>query len=290
MITSQHIETHVTEMIRESGSVVRPDLLAAFERALETERSERGRSVLQLLIDNARVAGEHDVPLCQDTGTVWVRIELGEETALEGDLQAAADRAVEAGYRDGGLRMSTVRDALIDRSNPATNRPAFVELVRRPGVGATVSVMLKGAGSDNASRLEMLNPDEGFSGVRRVLLDVVNKKGSVACPPMVIGVGVGTTFDRVAGLAKHALLRPLGTPNPNPELDFLERELLAAVNATGVGPAGLGGDTTALAVHLETAPCHIAALPVAINLGCSAMRWRTRELGDDGAQVVPGAR
>lgn len=290
MITSLQIERHVAEMIRESGSIVRPDLLAAFERALESERSERGRAVLQLLIDNARVAGEEDVPICQDTGTVWVRVEMGEETSLDGDLQAAADRAVESAYREGGLRMSTVCDALTDRSNPDTNRPAFVELVRRPGAGATVSVMLKGAGSDNASRLEMLNPDEGFAGVMRVLLDVVNKKGSVACPPMVIGVGVGSTFDRVAGLAKHALMRPVGTPNPNPDVDALERELLAAVNATGVGPAGLGGDTTALAVHLETAPCHIAALPVAINLGCSAMRWRTRELDDAGSEVVFGGR
>lgn len=290
MITASRLERHLIEMIRESGSTVRPDLLAAFECALVAERSERGRAVLQLLIDNARLAAEEDVPICQDTGTVWVRLEVGEDTTLEGDTQAAADRAVESAYREGGLRMSTVRDALIDRSNQGANQPAFVELVRRPGTGATVSVMLKGAGSDNASRLEMLNPDEGFAGVRRILLDVVNKKGSVACPPMVIGVGVGSTFDRVAGLAKHALLRPVGAPNPNPELDALERELLAAVNATGVGPAGLGGDTTALAVHLESAPCHIAALPVAINLGCSAMRWRTRDLDDAGSEVAPDGR
>lgn len=286
MLRAHDIATHVGEMVGESATIVRPDLLVAFERAHGTERSDRGRWVLSQLIENADIARRDDVPICQDTGTVWVRIELGAGVQIEGDLATEIDAAVERAYRLGGLRMSVVHDALIDRTNTRTNTPVFVEVVHGVGEGATVYVMLKGAGSDNASRLEMLSPDEGFDGVARVVLDVVERKGSVACPPLVIGVGVGSTFDRVAGLAKHALLRPVGEPNPNPALAALEASLLARVNATGIGPGGLGGDVTALAVHLETAPCHIAALPVAVNLGCSASRWRVRHLDSAGAAIA----
>ena len=287
MLSAHKIATHVAEMVGESATIVRPDLLVAFDRALSTERSERGRWVLSQLIENAEIARRDDVPICQDTGTVWVRLELGEGVHVTGDLGAEIDAAVERAYRMGGLRMSVVHDALTDRTNTRSNTPVFVEIVHRAGEGATLYVMLKGAGSDNASRLEMLSPDDGFDGVARTVLDVVNRKGSVACPPLVIGVGVGSTFDRVAGLAKHALLRPIGEPNPSPELDALERDLLAQVNATGVGPGGLGGDITALAVHIESAPCHIAALPVAVNLGCSASRWRVRHLDGDGVESSP---
>lgn len=174
--------------------------------------------------------------------------------------------------------MSMTRDALFDRDNSGDNTPAFVDVVTRAGSGATVSVMLKGGGSDNASRVEMLPPDVGIEGVRRVLLDAVAAKATGACPPLVIGVGVGTTFDKVAGLAKKALLRPICGPAQSEAHAALEAELLAAVNATGIGPAGLGGDTTALAVHLATAPSHIAGFPVAINMGCCAMRSVTVEV------------
>ena len=221
------------------------------------------------------------MPLCQDTGTVWVRVELGAEECVSGDLQAAIDAAVAEAYRDAHLRMSVVRDALLDRTNTGDNTPAFVDVALgvRPGTGATVHVMLKGGGSDNASRVEMLPPSAGFAGVKRVVLETVEAKATGACPPLVIGVGVGATFDKVGGLAKKALLREIGSAPSDPRLAALEAELLAAVNATGIGPGGLGGDTTALAVHVATAPCHIAALPVAVNLGCSAVRSASVEVG-----------
>jgi tartrate/fumarate subfamily iron-sulfur-dependent hydro-lyase alpha chain len=230
--------------------------------------------VLDQLVENARIASADGVPLCQDTGTVWVRVEVGAEECVCGDLQAAVDVAVAEAYRGSKLRMSLVRDALLDRTNTADNTPAFVEIAlgARPGSGATVHVMLKGAGSDNASRIEMLAPGVGVAGVKRVVLEVVGAKAAGACPPLLIGVGVGATFDKVGGLAKKALLRQIGSPPSDPRIAELEAELLSAVNATGIGPAGLGGDFTALAVHVATAPCHIAALPVAVNLGCSAVR------------------
>ena len=174
--------------------------------------------------------------------------------------------------------MSVVRDALVDRTNTGDNTPAFIEIKFRPGRGARVHVMLKGGGSDNASRVVMLAPGDGAEAVERVVLEAVEAKATSACPPLVIGVGVGTTFDKVGGLAKHALLRPVGKPALDPRIAALESRILSAVNATGIGPGGLGGDTTALAVHIESAPCHIAALPVAVNLGCCAMRSVTKEL------------
>jgi len=236
--------------------------------------------VLEQLLDNACLAERDGMPLCQDTGTVWVRVELGAEECVCGDLQAAVDLAVAETYRDAHLRMSVVRDALLDRSNTHDNTPAFVDVVlgARPGSGATVHVMLKGGGSDNASRVEMLPPSAGFAGVKRVVLETVAAKASGACPPLVIGVGVGATFDKVGGLAKKALLREIGSAPSDPRLAELEAELFAAVNATGIGPGGLGGDSTALAVHIASAPCHIAALPVAVNMGCSAVRSASVEV------------
>lgn len=258
---------------------MRPDALAALQAALVAERSPRGRAVLAQLVENARIASGESVPLCQDTGTVWVRIEVGVDECIDGDLQREIDGAVATAYRDGGLRMSLVADALVDRTNTGDNTPAFIELVQRPGAGATVHVMLKGGGSDNASRVEMLTPDAGLEGVERFVLETVEAKATGACPPLVVGVGVGSTFDKVGSLAKRALLRTVGEPAPREEIAQLERRLLAAINRTGIGPAGLGGDTTALSVHVITAPCHIAAMPVAVNLGCCAMRSATIEVG-----------
>jgi len=218
------------------------------------------------------------VPLCQDTGTAWVRLTLGVDETIPADIQHLADDAVARAYRDFGLRMSTVRDALLDRSNPGDNTPAFVSLDVRPGRGARIEVMLKGGGSDNASALEMLPPSAGMDGVRDFVLRVVESKATGACPPLLIGVAVGGTFDTVAGLAKKALLRRVGTPADSQAAARVEGDLLEAVNATGIGPAGLGGRTTALAVHLVTAPCHIAALPVAVNMGCCAVRSSVVEI------------
>ncbi len=278
MLDSAQIARVVAESIREAAVRVRPDYLDALRAAVESERSPRGREVLLQLLENARIAQADSVPACQDTGTVWVLLEIGEDECVCGDVRAAIDDAVAEAYRDAGLRMSVVRDALVDRTNTGTNAPAFVEVKFVSGNGARVHVMLKGGGSDNASRVVMLPPGEGMAGVERVVLEAVEAKATAACPPLVIGVGVGSTFDKVGSLAKHALLRRVGEHSSDPRIAELEARILSAVNATGIGPGGLGGDTTALAVQIETAPCHIAALPVAVNLGCCAMRSVSVEL------------
>jgi tartrate/fumarate subfamily iron-sulfur-dependent hydro-lyase alpha chain len=257
---------------------LRDDVAAAISSAALAERSPRGRAVLEQLVENARIAQADAVPVCQDTGTVWVRIELGTDECLCGDVTAQIDAAVADAYREAGLRMSVVADALWDRTNTGDNTPAFVDVAWRPGTGATVHVMLKGGGSDNASRIEMLSPDAGVDGIVRLVLETVEARATGACPPLLVGVGVGGTFDKVGGLAKRALLRRLDEPAANPESSALEALILSAVNATGIGPGGLGGDTTALGVHVLSAPCHIAALPVAVNMGCCAVRSASVEV------------
>jgi fumarate hydratase subunit alpha len=268
----------VYDGIRRAAVTLRPDVLDAIRAALARERSPRGRVVLSQLVENAAIAEGDGVPLCQDTGTVWVSIELGADECLGAPLQPAVDAAVRRAFADGGLRMSVARDALLDRTNTGDNTPAFLDLSLRAGHGATVTVMLKGGGSDNASAVAMLPPSAGADGVREFVLATVEEKAAGACPPLVVGVGVGGTFDTVAKLAKRALLRTLGTEPERPDIAAFERELLDAVNALGIGPGGLGGDTTALAVSVLTAPCHIAALPVAVNMGCSAVRSTVVEL------------
>ncbi len=272
MVEVARIAAAVRSGVLDAATGLRPDVADALTRALAAERSERGRRVLSQLVENAAIAERDRVPLCQDTGTVWVWVELGEQECLDGDLYVAVDTAVAEAYREGALRMSVARDALLDRSNTGDNTPAFVDVTFRPGTGATVHVMLKGGGSDNSSAVGMLDPSAGPEGVREFVLRVVTEKAAGACPPVVVGVGVGSTFDKVASLAKKALLRPMDRSSTDPRAAGFERELLTAVNATGIGPAGLGGDTTALAVSVITAPCHIAALPVAVNMGCCAAR------------------
>ena len=278
MVDRAALTDAIHRAVGESAVTLRSDVRIALASALTEEPSERGRSVIRQLLENADIAAADRVPLCQDTGTAWVRLTLGVDETIPADLQHLADDAVARAYRDFGLRMSTVRDALLDRSNPGDNTPAFVSLDVRPGRGARVEVMLKGGGSDNASALEMLPPSAGMEGVHDFVLRVVESKATGACPPLLIGVAVGGTFDTVAGLAKKALLRRVGTPADSQAATRMEADLLEAVNATGIGPAGLGGRTTALAVHLVTAPCHIAALPVAVNMGCCAVRSSVVEI------------
>jgi len=278
MVDRAALTDAIHRAVGEAAVTLRSDVRIALASALTEEPSERGRSVIRQLLGNADIAAADRVPLCQDTGTAWVRLTLGVDETIPADLQHLADDAVARAYRDFGLRMSTVRDALLDRSNPGDNTPAFVSLDVRPGRGARVEVMLKGGGSDNASALEMLPPSAGMDGVRDFVLRVVESKATGACPPLLIGVAVGGTFDTVAGLAKKALLRRVGTPADSQAAARVEGDLLEAVNATGIGPAGLGGRTTALAVHLVTAPCHIAALPVAVNMGCCAVRSSVVEI------------
>ena len=262
---------------------LRPDVLKALEDARKSETNESAKQTLDMLVENALLAGTRKLPLCQDTGTVWVLIEVGSQARVDlCGLQEALDQVVADSFVSEHLRASTVRKALTDRSNPGTNEPAFIELRMLPKTGTdsdaqvTVHTMLKGAGTDNASTVAMLPPGESSQSredsITQLVLDQVRTKGANACPPLIIGIGVGGTFDKVASLSKHALLRPLNSPAPTKEIAQLEKCILKAVNKTGIGPAGLGGDTTALAVHIEEAPSHIASLPVAINLCCHSLR------------------
>jgi fumarate hydratase subunit alpha len=278
MADARAIADAVKRAVGEAAVTLRPDVETSLRAALEAEPSERARRVLAQLLENARIASRDRVPLCQDTGTVWVWVELGVGELMPEGLQAAVDDAVATAYRENALRMSVVTDALLDRTNTGDNTPAFLDVTTRAGIGATVHVMLKGGGSDNASSLVMLDPSEGEDGVIEAVVGAVEGKATGACPPLVIGVGVGGTFDTVAKLAKKALLVPLDVVNVDPRLAAFEKRLLDAVNATGIGPAGLGGRTTALGVRVLTAPSHIAALPVAVNLGCCAMRSVTLEV------------
>ena len=279
VLSSNTISDALLVSIPRLASVLPPDILEALIAARDRETHERTKIVLDQLVLNAQIASEDHVPICQDTGTVWCCLEVGPDIGLNANVFSKVDQSVAAGFINSKLRKSVVRDALFDRTNTGDNTPAFCELrlVDEPGV-ARLHIMLKGGGSDNASRVVMLTPNAGKQGVIETVLACVDEKAANACPPLVIGVGVGTTFDKVAGLAKLALMRPLDVPASDPDVAAFEQELLEAVNATGIGAGGLGGDTTALGVRVKTAPCHIAALPVAVNMGCSAMRRLTVEL------------
>jgi len=283
-LNAEHLAEAVAWALPRIACELRADVLAALRDSEQKETTARAQTAIQMLLENARIAAADQVPLCQDTGTVWVFLEAGSAAngkplAIPADIFSLIDPTVHWVWQEKALRNSLLSDALLDRQNTNSNTPAFTELVLRPSLsGVRLTVMLKGGGSDNASRLEMLNPSDGWPAIHQLVLETVLQKAANACPPLVIGVAVGSTFDKVAALAKQALIRPLWQENPNPHLAELETELLTAINQTGIGPAGLGGETTALAVHLVTAACHLAALPVAVNLGCSAMRSVTLEL------------
>lgn len=245
------------------------EVIAALEDAVDREESPVGREVLKQILDNHKIAREEGVPACQDTGVAMVFLEIGQDVHfVGGDLYEAVNAGVSEGYTKGYLRKSMVRDPLFKRANTGDNTPAVicVDIVRGDGVRITVAP--KGGGAENMSGLAMLAPAAGVEGVTEFVVDRVRKAGSNPCPPIVVGVGIGGTFDRVALLAKRALLRPVGAHSPDPEYADLERDLLARINKLGIGPQGFGGRTTALAVNVETAPCHIASLPVAVNINC----------------------
>ena len=290
IITKEAVATAVYEAIPHLACELPADILAGLAAALEREEAPRGRAVLSQLVENARIARTDHVPICQDTGTVWVSLEVGPGVLVPADVFAGVDDAVARAYDEARLRKSVVRDAILDRANTGDNTPAFCDIhpVDEPGA-ARLRIMLKGGGSDNASRVIMLPPGAGRAGIVEEVVRCVREKGANACPPLVIGVGIGGTFDKVAGLAKRALMRPIDEPAEDARAGELEQELLAAVNASGVGPGGLGGATAALAVRVATAPCHIAALPLAINMGCSAMRRATVDLVAQPAGASDGA-
>ena len=278
MITKEQVADVVRAGLEQLASELPSDVEAALSLARERELNPRAARALNLLVENARIARAERVAICQDTGSVWACLEIGPDICVCGDVLDGVDGAVADVYARCNLRKSLVADAVFDRANTGDNTPAFAELRASARPGARIHLMCKGGGSDNASRVVMLAPSAGRGGIVEAVLSCVREKAANACPPLVIGIGIGATFDKVAGLAKMALMRPLDEPAPDERTARLEDELLEAVNATGIGAAALGGSSTALGVRVLTAPCHIAALPLAINMGCSAMRRATYEL------------
>jgi fumarate hydratase subunit alpha len=268
----------VRRMAVEANTDLGEDVLAALRGFAELEESPTGRDVLRQLVENAGIARETKLPLCQDTGFAIVFLEIGQEVHLVGgDLYEAVDEGVRKGYAEGYLRKSIVADPL-RRVNTGDNTPALVHLKLVPGDGVRVVFAPKGGGSENMSGIAMLRPADGIDGVKRFVLQRVSEAGPNPCPPIVVGVGIGGTFEMAAFLSKKALLRRVGQRNSDPFYAEFEEDLLLAVNRLGIGPAGLGGSTTSLDVHVEVHPCHIASLPVAVNIQCHAARHKEVEL------------
>ena len=263
----------VAQLCQQANFVLGEDVLSALNQAQPTEKSPLGREVLSQLIENARIAKEERRPLCQDCGTAVVFLEIGQEVhIIGGDLYAAIEEGVRQGYTQGYLRKSIVNKPLSVRINTKDNTPPVIHCEIVPGDRLKITVMPKGAGAENMSRLAMLKPSDGRQGVIDLVVRTVDEAGGNPCPPLIIGLGIGATGETAMLLAKKALLRKVAEPNPDPEIAELEREILAQVNALGIGPLGFGGTTTALVVHAEVMPTHIASLPVAVNLQCHSAR------------------
>jgi fumarate hydratase subunit alpha len=276
-VDAAEITRAVRELCVEINYVVPPDLREAVRRAREREESPVAREILDLLIRNQDLAAEGEYPYCQDTGSTVVFVDLGQDVHVVGaELGAAIDEGVRRGYADGYLRASIVAEPLFERTNTGDNTPAFVHTRIVPGDQVRIQVDAKGGGSENKSRHAMLKPADGIDGVKEFVLRAVAEAGPDACPPGIVGVGVGGTFEWSAILAKRALMRKVGLPNPDPRIAELEGDLFEACNALGIGPQSLGGTQTVLAVHVETMATHIASLPVAVNIECHAHRTGVR--------------
>lgn len=267
----------VADLCQRANYELGEDVQRALHASRSREENPLAERVLDTIILNARIASEDRQPMCQDTGTAVVFIRLGQDVHLVGgDLSAAINEGVRRGYQAGYLRKSIVGDPLFSRKNTGDNTPAVIHVDLVPGDQIELTVMAKGGGAENMSRLQMLTPADGVDGVRAFVLETVQLAGPNACPPVIVGVGIGGTFDLAPTLAKQALLRPVGQPHADPQLAAFEQELLTAINDLGIGPHGFGGRTTALAVHVETYATHIASLPVAVNLQCGpAARHRS---------------
>jgi fumarate hydratase subunit alpha len=264
----------VKKLCMEANYDLGPDVLRAFDRALATERSPAGKQVLHILKDNAELARTKKIPYCQDTGFVVCFVDVGQDVHIEGGLLVdAVNGGIGAGYTEGYLRASIVRSPF-DRVNTGDNTPAVIHTELVAGSTLRIQIMAKGGGCENRSKYKMLTPAEGMDGVKAWVLECIKTAGPDACPPLIAGVGVGGTFEQAAILSKKALFRELGSPNPDPVLNALERELLERANRLGIGPQGYGGDTTALGIHVLTYPCHITSLPVAVTIECHAHRHK----------------
>ena len=267
----------VARLCVQANCVLPRDMEARLRSAREKEPWPQGQEILDRIIENFQVARKEHLPICQDTGMACVFVKLGQEVHVTGDLGEAIHEGVRQGYREGYLRKSVVRDPL-DRVNTGDNTPAVITYEIVPGDRIEITVAPKGFGSENMSAIKMLRPSDGVEGVKAFVLKTVEEAGPNPCPPIVVGVGIGGTFDRAAGLAKRALLRSVEERHADPYYAALEEELLEKINALGIGPQGFGGRTTALAVNIETYPTHIAGLPVAVNINCHVTRHCTEVL------------
>jgi fumarate hydratase subunit alpha len=273
------ISEKVAELFVDATHNLPDDVVAALERARDSEESPLGRQIVEEILENARLAAAEMIPLCQDTGTSVVFVELGQETHIVGGtLEDAINRGVAKGYTEGYLRKSMVTQPFSARKNTGDNTPAVIHLDLVPADGFKIKVMPKGGGCENMSRMTILLPGQGREGIVNFVLRAVEEASGNPCPPLVVGVGIGGTSEHCMALAKKAITRRVGSSNPDPENADLERELLEKVNALGLGPQAVGGRNTALAVHVEAFPTHITALPVAVNMQCHSARLKEAEL------------
>ncbi len=274
-IDVKEVTKTVARLFQEACYTLPDDVAVALKQARENEESPVGREILDRILENADIAGKGEVPLCQDTGDAIVFLELGQDVhVIGGDLYSAINEGVRQGYDEGYLRKSMVTQPFSARKNTKDNTPAIIHTDIIPGDKLKISAVPKGGGAENMSRLAMLSPSQGRQGVIDSVVRTVDEAGSNPCPPVIVGVGIGGTVEKAFILAKRALLRKVGEPNPDAEVAELEREILQRVNNLGIGPMGCGGRITALAVHVEVFPVHIASLPVAVNLQCHSSRHK----------------
>lgn len=277
-IDVSEITKNIKEMCIEANHFLSSDMDEALKCAVDSEKSQLGKQILGQLQDNLKIAGEDMIPICQDTGMAVIFMEIGQDVHFEGgSLEDAINEGVRQGYVDGYLRKSVVKDPLI-RENTKDNTPAIIHYEMTTGDKVKITMAPKGFGSENMSRVFMLKPSDGIEGVKNAIITAVKDAGPNACPPMVVGVGIGGTFEKCALMAKKALTRPVNERSDIPYVKDMEIELLEKINQTGIGPGGLGGVTTALAVNINTYPTHIAGLPVAVNICCHVNRHAVREL------------
>jgi len=274
-IKAQKITQAIAKLCQQANFELGEDVLRALKEARQKEESPLAKDVLDKLIENAKIAREDRLPLCQDCGTAVVFLDIGQDVHITGgDLDTAVTDGVCQGYSQGYLRKSMVNQPFSARINTGDNTPPVIHTKIVPGSQLKIAVMPKGSGAENMSRLAMLKPGAGKQGIIDLVIKTVGEAGGNPCPPLIIGLGIGGTAEKAMLMAKEALLRKVGEPNPDPEVAALEQEVLARVNALGIGPLGLGGTTTALAVHAEVMPAHMASLPVAVNLQCHSTRHR----------------
>ena len=276
-IKASAITEVVARLCVEANCHLPADMKRRIEECHKDEKWAQAKEILERIIENYHIADDQNAPICQDTGVACVFLKIGQECHVDGSIEEAVNEGVRRGYTEGYLRKSVVRDPL-DRVNTGDNTPAFIYYDLVPGDVFEITVAPKGFGSENMSQLKMLKPSDGLQGVKDFVLKVVEEAGPNPCPPIVVGVGVGGTFDKAALLAKKALMRSTDVRNPKPFYAALEAELLDEINALGIGPQGFGGKTTALAVNIEEAPTHIAGLPVAVNINCHVTRHKTEGL------------